>query len=29
MHVTFSMQENHFWQNYGILNLDDFQVRFQ
>ena len=29
MHVTFSMQENHFWQNYGILDLDNFQVRLQ
>ena len=29
MHVTFSWQENHFWQNYGILDLDNFQVRLQ
>ena len=29
MHVTFSRQENFFWQNYGILDLDDFQVRLQ
>ena len=29
MHVTFSRQENNFWQNYGILDLDDFQARFQ
>ena len=28
VHVTFSRQENHFWQNYGILDLDNFQVRF-
>ena len=27
--VTFSWHENRFWQNYGILDLDDFQVRFQ
>ena len=29
VHVTFSRQENHFWQNYSILNLDNFQVRLQ
>ena len=29
VHVTFSRQENHFWQNYGILDLDNFQVRLQ
>ena len=29
MHVTFSRQENHFWQNYCILDLDNFQVRLQ
>ena len=23
------MQENNFWQNYSILDLDDFQARFQ
>ena len=27
MHVTFSKQENNFWQNYGILDFDNFQVR--
>ena len=29
VHVTFSRQENNFWQNYGILDSDDFQARFQ
>ena len=29
MHVTLSRQENNFWLNYGILDLDDFQVRLQ
>ena len=29
VHVTFSRQENNFWQNYGILDLDDFQAGFQ
>ena len=29
MHVTFSRQENNFWQNYDILDLDNFQVRLQ
>ena len=29
MRVTFSKQENHFWQNYGILDLNNFQVRLQ
>ena len=29
MHVTFNRQENNFWQNYGILDLDNFQVRLQ
>ena len=29
VHVTFSGQENHFWQNFCIFDLDDFQVRFQ
>ena len=29
MHVTFRRQENNFWQNYGILDLDNFQVRLQ
>ena len=29
MHVTFSRQENNFWQNYSILDLDNFQVRLQ
>ena len=28
MHMSFSRQENYFWQNYGILDLDNFQVRF-
>ena len=28
VHVTFSRQYNYFWQNYGILDLDNFQVRF-
>ena len=27
--VTFSRQENNYRQNYGILDLDDFQARFQ
>ena len=27
VHVTFSRQENHFQQNYGILDLDNFPVR--
>ena len=29
VHVTFSRHENNFWQNYGILDLDNFQVRLQ
>ena len=29
VHVTFSRQENNFGQNYGILDLDNFQVRLQ
>ena len=29
VHVTFSRQGNNFWQNYGILDLDNFQVRLQ
>ena len=29
VHVTFSRQENYFWQNYGILDLDKFQVMLQ
>ena len=29
VHVTLSRQENNFWHNYGILDLDDFPVRFQ
>ena len=29
MHVTFSRQENYFWQNNDILDLDNFQVRLQ
>ena len=29
MNVTFSRQANHFGQNYGILDLDNLQVRFQ
>ena len=29
MHVTFSMHENNFWQNYGIFDLDNFQQRLQ
>ena len=29
MHVTFIRQENNFWQNYDILDLDNFQVRLQ
>ena len=29
MHVSFRRQENHFWQNYCILDLDNFQVRLQ
>ena len=29
VHVTFSRQENNYVQNYGILDLDDFQARFQ
>ena len=29
VHVTFSSHENHFLQNYGILDLDNFQVRLQ
>ena len=29
MHVTFSRHENNFGQNYGILDLDNFQVRLQ
>ena len=28
VHVTFSRQENNFWQNYGISDLDDFQARY-
>ena len=29
MHVVFSRQDNNFWQNYSILDLDNFQVRLQ
>ena len=29
VHVTFGRQENNFWPNYSILDLDDFQARFQ
>ena len=29
MHVTFSKQENIFWQNYRLVDLDNFQVRLQ
>ena len=29
VHVTLSRQENNFLQNYGILDLDNFQVRLQ
>ena len=29
VHVTFSRQETKFCQNYGILDLDNFQVRLQ
>ena len=29
VHVSFSRQENNFWQNYGNLDLDNFQVRLQ
>ena len=29
MHMTFSKHEINFWQNFGILDLDDFQVRLQ
>ena len=29
VHVTFSRQENNFRQNYGILDLDNFQVKLQ
>ena len=29
MHVTFSKQDNNFWQNYGILDYDNLQVMLQ
>ena len=29
MYMIFSKQENNFWQNYGILDLDNFQIRLQ
>ena len=29
VHVTFNRQENNFGQNYGILDLDNLQVRLQ
>ena len=29
LHVTFSRQENNFWQNYNILAFDNFQARLQ
>ena len=29
VHVNFCGQKNDFWQNYSILDLDDFQVRLQ
>ena len=29
MHVVFSRQKNNFRQNYGIFDLDNFQVRLQ
>ena len=29
VHLTLSRQENNFWQNYGILDLDNFQFRLQ
>ena len=27
--MIFSKQENIYWQNYGILDVDNFQVRLQ
>ena len=27
--MIFSKQENNFWQNYSILDLNNFQVRLQ
>ena len=29
VHVTFCRRKNNFWQNYGIFDLDNFEVRFQ
>ena len=29
VHVNFCRRKNNFWQNYGILDLDNFQVRLQ
>ena len=29
VHVNFCRQKNNFRQNYGILDLDNFQVRLQ
>ena len=29
VHVTFCRQENNFWQNYSIFDLDNFEVRLQ
>ena len=29
VHVTFSRQEDNFWQNYGILDLDNFRLGFR
>ena len=29
VHMTLSKQENNFWQNYGIFDLDNFQVMLQ
>ena len=29
VHMTFSRQERKFWQNYGIVDLDNFQVWLQ
>ena len=29
VHVNFCRDKNNFWQNYGNLDLDNFQVRLQ
>ena len=29
VHVNFCRSKNNFWQNYGIFDLDNFQVRLQ